>query len=212
MYLYFNNIGIPLFFIGVVLLIIILIRLWKQKDNHSYLFFFSLFWIYLMLGIDKVFFPLEINGIYVDEMRQVPILAFINLKPFFLSIDNVTVAMTRQLINNVILTIPFGFGLNFLTPVKTRKVVVISIALGIGVEVMQLFLSLILGYPYRVIDIDDALCNMVGVLLGYGLFKLFAYLYLAMMRDSEDAKSGLALYLDNVVHQRDQSYKDISDL
>ena len=165
-----------------------------------------------MLGIDKVFFPLEINGIYVDEMRQVPILAFINLKPFFLSIDNVTVAMTRQLINNVILTIPFGFGLNFLTPVKTRKVVVISIALGIGVEVMQLFLSLILGYPYRVIDIDDALCNMVGVLLGYGLFKLFAYLYLAMMRDSEDAKSGLALYLDNVVHQRDQSYKDISDL
>lgn len=212
MYLYFKNIGIPLFPIGILWLIVVLFNLWKQRSNYFYLFFFSLFWIYLMLGVDKVFFPLEISGFYVDEMRQVPILAFINLKPFFLSIDNVTTAMMWQLISNVILTVPFGFGLNFLTRVKTRKIVVVSIALGIGLEMAQLFLSLILGYPYRVIDINDALCNMVGVLLGYGLFKLFAYLYLVMMKDSEKAKRGLMLYLDNVVHQRSHSYKDISGL
>ena len=204
MYLYFNNFGISLLPLGVLILAIVIVICWKQGKSLSYLLFLSFFGVYLLLGIDKVFFPLEVSGPYVDEMRQMPMLVFINIRPVFLALDDVSSALVKQLVSNVILTLPFGFGLNFLTRVGTRKIFVISIALGVGLEMAQLFLSLILRYPYRVIDINDALCNTVGVLLGYGLFKLFVHFYLALTEDFEGEKRGLMLYLDNVTHQTEK--------
>jgi len=206
MYLYTENLGIPLFPIGVLIFIVILIILWKNKRSLMYMFFFSLFWVYLMFGIDKVFFPLEISGTYVDEMRQISIISFINFTPFFLDKFGVTENEVTLIFYNILLTIPFGFGLNFLIRVRTKKIFIISFILGVGLEVVQLLISWILGYPYRVIDINDAFFNAIGVLLGYGLFKLFALLYLVTIGKSIDTKDGLLLFLDNVVRQKDKKF------
>lgn len=203
MYLYTKNLGIPLFPIGILILIVILIIHWKQKRSFSYMFFFSIFWVYLMFGIDKVFFPLEISGTYVDEMRQVSIISFINFAPFFLDQFGVTANEVRLIIYNILLTIPFGFGINFLIRIRTKKIFVIALILGVGLELVQLLISLILGYPYRVIDINDAFCNAIGTLLGYGLFKLFSLLYLVTIGKNLDTKDGLLLFLDNVVRQKE---------
>jgi glycopeptide antibiotics resistance protein len=201
MYLYTSNLGIPLWPILVLMLIVILLIQWRRKHNFSYLLFFSFFGVYLMFGIDKVFFPLEINGSFPDAMRKLSILSSVNLVPFSFGRFGLTANGFILLLYNILLTVPFGFGLNFLTMINMKKILGISIILGLGLEVAQLLISLVLRYPYRVVDVNDAICNAIGVLLGYGLFKLFARLYLVTAGQPTDNKDGLSLYLYDVAHQ-----------
>ena len=65
----------------------------------------------------------------------------------------------------------------------------------------QHLISLALRYPYRVVDINDAIFNAFGVLLGCGLFKLFTQLSMVTIGQATDNKDGLSLYLYNLVHQ-----------
>ena len=196
-----NDMGIPLQPIGILCLIVILVIFWRRKHTFSYLFFFSIFWIYILSALDKVFFPIQINGLYVDVMRQVPIMSEVNLVPFFLGQDALPEASFVGLLYNLILTVPFGFGLNFISRVRIRDFLLLSIVIGLGFEVIQFTISLILGYPYRVVDINDALMNTLGVLLGYGLFRSFAWLYLKMTQRLSIEHTGLSSYIYNVAYQ-----------
>jgi glycopeptide antibiotics resistance protein len=135
-------------------------------------------------------------------MRQIPMGSFVNLVPFPFGQFEVTAERWMPLFYNILLTFPFGFGINFLTRVNVKKCIVASILIGPGLEIAQLCISVLLGYPYRVIDINDALCNTFGVLLGYGSFKLCARLYWVTTGKSMENKDGLSLYLYNVVHEK----------
>jgi glycopeptide antibiotics resistance protein len=108
----------------------------------------------------------------------------------------------RFLVYNILLTLPFGFGINFLTRMNVKKIISVSIFLGLGLEIAQLLLSLALRYPYRVVDINDAIINAFGVLLGYGLFKLFAWLYLLIAGQDTNNKDTLSLYFCEVSQQK----------
>jgi len=154
----------------------------------------------LMYGIDKVFFPLEISGSFSDAMRHLQILSSVNFVPFYFGQFGLTAGGLRLLVYNILLTLPFGFGINFLTRMNVKKIVSVSIFLGLGLEIAQLLLSLALRYPYRVVDINDAIFNAFGVLLGYGFFKLFARLYLLIIGQDTNNKDTLSLYLYEVVH------------
>ncbi len=157
----FNGLAIPVWPIGILALFVVLVVLWRRKRSLSYLFFFLIFWVYIMFSLDKVFFPIQINGQYVDVMKQVPLLSEINLIPFY-SQYGFTPASFIGLIENIILTIPFGFGLNFILRVKMKDYIWLAITIGFGAEILQFAGTLILGYPYRVVDITDALLNTLG--------------------------------------------------
>ena len=47
-----------------------------------------------------------------------------------------------------------------------------GLAVSVAIEGTQLGLSLLMGYWYRVADVDDLILNTAGVLLGYGAFRL----------------------------------------
>ena len=200
MYLYTGNLGIPVFPLVTLVFIVILFTQWRRKHNLPYIFFLSLFVGYLMYGIDKVFFPLEISGSFSDAMRHLPILSSVNFVPFYFGQFWLTAGGLRFLVYNILLTLPFGFGINFLTRMNVKKIVSVSIFLGLGLEIAQLLLSLALRYPYRVVDINDAMFNAFGVILGYGFFKLFARLYLLIIGQDTYNKDTLSLYLYEVVH------------
>lgn len=202
MYIYTDNLGIPVFPLVSLVFIVILFTQWRRKNNLPYIFFLSLFGVYLMYGIDKVFFPLEISGSFSDAMRHLQILSSVNFVPFYFGQFGLTAGGLRFLVYNILLTLPFGFGINFLTRMNVKKIVSVSIFLGLGLEIAQLLLSLALRYPYRVVDINDAIFNAFGVLLGYGLFKLFARLYLLIIGQDTNNKDTLSLYLCEVVHQK----------
>ncbi len=202
MYIYTSNLGIPMLPIVLLVLIVILFNQWRRKQNLPYIFFFTLFVVYLMYGIDKVLFPMEISGSFSDAMRRLPILSSVNFVPFYFGQFGLTAGGLKFLLYNILLTMPYGFGINFLTGMNAKKIVRISICLGLGLEMAQLLLSLALRYPYRVVDINDAIFNAFGVLLGYGLFKLFARLYLLVIGQVTNNKDRLLLYLHDVVHQK----------
>jgi len=103
---------------------------------------------------------------------------------------------SRQLILNVLLAVPFGFGVNFVLQPGRIGIGWLTLAFGVAIECLQLAISLTLGYAYRVIDVNDVLLNALGVLIGYVLFCVFAKVYLTVIRRVEtDRLEGLASYL-----------------
>lgn len=193
-----NDTGIPSWPIGILALIVVLVILWRQKKKWSYLFFFSIFWVYAMSSLDKVFFPIQINGEFVDAMRQIPLNSQINLVPFYFGPYGMNF---MGMFYNILLTVPFGFGLNFIVRVKVMHFLWLAVAIGIGIEAIQFVISLLLQYPYRVVDINDAILNAAGVLVGYLLFKVFSWLYVGVTKRFEIDHSGLSSYVYEVVSQ-----------
>lgn len=105
----------------------------------------------------------------------------VNLKPFYLGPYVTFADVRKQLFLNIIMAIPFGFGINFLTKVKSKDFLWIPLLFGLGIEATQLMISLTLGWAYRIIDINDVLLNAAGVLIGFGFFKAFSQWYLIII-------------------------------
>ena len=79
----------------------------------------------------------------------------------------------RVLIGNVLAFAPFGVFLPWLWPGRRSliSVIVAGLAISLALEAVQLGLSLLIGAPYRVADVDDVVINVLGVALGYGLYR-----------------------------------------
>ena len=162
------------FLIGFGVLFVLLIVLRWKKRSFSYLLFFSIFWVYLLLVVQNIIFPFVINTDYSSPR----ILPGINLIPFYSGYCSIPRYCILNFVGNIILTIPFGFGINFLTRVKPRNFLWLAAALGIGFELSQLIISLVFRSGFRTIDINDSILNATGVLIGYVLFRAFAWAYL----------------------------------
>ena len=84
----------------------------------------------------------------------------------------------RVLVGNVLAFVPFGVFLPLIWP-RWRSlpaVVVAGLAISLALETVQLGLSMLVGAPYRVADVDDIIINVLGVALGYGLYQAISLL------------------------------------
>ncbi|HWI48223.1 MAG TPA: VanZ family protein, partial [Rummeliibacillus sp.] len=78
----------------------------------------------------------------------------------------------RNVGGNILLLMPLGI----LSPIMWNKfkqyknVVLLGFSISIGIECIQ-FIELIAGGFGRAVDIDDVICNVVGVMLGYIIYK-----------------------------------------
>jgi glycopeptide antibiotics resistance protein len=79
----------------------------------------------------------------------------------------------RVLVGNVLAFAPFGVFLPLLWPRRRSLISVVAagVAISLVLEAVQLGLSVFIGAPYRVADIDDVIINVLGVALGYGLYR-----------------------------------------
>jgi glycopeptide antibiotics resistance protein len=84
----------------------------------------------------------------------------------------------RVLVGNVLAFAPFGVFLPVIWPRWRSLLSVVMAGLGISLalETVQLGLSMLVGAPYRVADIDDIIINVLGVALGYGLYRAIGLL------------------------------------
>lgn len=80
----------------------------------------------------------------------------------------------RYLLGNVIAFAPLGMFCGAWRPREHgwRRTLVTGLGVSLAIEGAQLALSLLMGYWYRVADIDDLILNTTGVMLGYGAFRL----------------------------------------
>lgn len=163
---------------GLIWISIIMFLLLKKKKSHTYIVFFTLFYIYLVKVLDytliqfqslillKHFMPgLMLRGQEVGKtMNLIPL---VTLTP-----DDLKTSLL-----NILLLIPFGFGLPFFSNFRMKRVVGIGILFSVSIEFLQLITGIIAKIIFRIADINDVIFNTAGVAIGYILFVGCKYLY-----------------------------------
>jgi glycopeptide antibiotics resistance protein len=150
----------------------------RLKKSLVYLIFFTIFYVYIFRVLDytlfqfqsliflKYFMPdLILNGQTVGkEMNLIPLVTLTSqdLKTSFL---------------NILLLIPFGFGLPFITNFRMKKIVVIGALFSIVIELLQMITGYMAKMTFRIADINDVIFNTVGAAIGYILFVGFVRIF-----------------------------------
>jgi len=167
--------------LGILILGALLAILRKWRFSPSYLFCFSVFWVYLLLVVKETIFPIPVSEVWAGiatKQQAAFILSHVNILPFnYLGFFN-TYAIFQEIGRNILLTIPLGFGISFIARVRPRDILWLSLGVGLAIECTQLAVSLGIGGRYRSVDISDVILNAAGVIIGYGLFRVLAWGYL----------------------------------
>lgn len=169
---------------GLLLLCFVVVLRRRGRKSVAYLTYFTIFYVYLFKVLDytvfqyqsllvlKLFVPnLILNGQPAgEELNLVPLLT--------LTSGDVTTSLL-----NILLFVPFGFGLPFITRLRMRGVVLAGVLSSIGIELLQFATGRLAGVTFRVADVNDVIFNTAGAALGYLLFLGLARLYLRLSRD-----------------------------
>lgn len=160
----------------------------------------AVFVSYLTGVSSYAFFPITLDPDFIEVMRRNTTVEHgINLVPFRdLSAGG---SGARQLIGNVLLGLPFGFGLPFVILRPNRSLLAWGLLFAGSIELIQLLMNIVYGFPYRVVDVNDFLLNALGVVLGLAAFRLVAAMYGRMgPADESDRES----YLHRVLSRYDE--------
>ena len=131
-----------------------------------------LFAIYLLNVARYTIFPLRIDmatlGPSANTFRY-----SVNLVPFRFGTDYELLG--AQMVGNLILLVPFSFGLPFVSRLSLKNIVVLGALLALLLESLQLGVLIMVGG--RTVDINDVILNSSGVLIGLALFLFTARTY-----------------------------------
>lgn len=134
---------------------------WKQKGKEV-LFLNTVMYIYLSFVLYFTLMPIITSLPFIFNHPYVPM----NLEPF-IDVVHSRGDFARQIILNIIMTIPFGFLLPLTQKVNLLKVILYTFLLSLGIELTQPLLS-----NLRLSDITDLITNVSGGVLGYILFLI----------------------------------------
>jgi glycopeptide antibiotics resistance protein len=206
----FRDLSFDIWPLGLVLLIFPLVLAWRRTHSIPCLICVAVFSAYIVMALQKTFFPLMISGTYPDSMRQVPFMNAVNLIPFYPGPWGYSESFFVFNMQNILLTMPFGFGISFIARLRAKDFVWLAPALGVSIELAQLLIGLLLRYPFRVVDVNDAIMNALGVLIGYSLFRGFARLYLWATQRSQFQHRGLTAHIYDVTSHATSTRRDSS--
>lgn len=168
-----------------VISLLILYMKYKKEKSNTYLFFFFVFHIYLLYVLKYTIFPipLDMGELFISETRF-----FDNVNFILFANTSFESLFETQILLNILLSIPFGFGISFIMNVSNKTIIKLALLFGVIIESMQFIISLYLGWTYRVIDINDVFFNFLGVIFGYIAFKLLSILFIKII-DNNNLKN-----------------------
>jgi len=140
-----------------------------RRRGIFYLFFFSVFWVYLLVLVSVSVFPIPLgmdggfrSGTIWSQIDTMFKYRGLNLVPlYFGNCWYLPQACAAGIYQNILMTIPFGFGINFISRIKTRDFIWLAFSVGLLSETAQFILDLVLGGAYRSVDANDVLFNPV---------------------------------------------------
>jgi glycopeptide antibiotics resistance protein len=160
---------------GALVLIAVLWR-WRNQYSLAYRVGFAVFWLYLMVLLSMTVFSGAVyrSVAWFERMEMAPLLlSNVNLIPFHFGRFPLPGYVLPDVLLNIAVTIPLGFGLNFFIPLRVKTVIWLAFGVGLFFEIGQLVVTLLVVSPTRAPDINDVLTNAAGVMIGYGLFWVF---------------------------------------
>lgn len=173
--------------LGLGVLVIVLPLVWLWKRSFASLVVFSIFWVYLLLLVGITLFPLMSPLTGEARRSTAEILSRVNLVPFHLGqAFRYTTSIRTEMFANLLLTIPFGLLLPAVMRVKPPIFLLLAVGVGIGIEMTQLGLSLLIGTTQRITDITDVILNFCGAVIGYLGYLLIKWLLRLFRRVAKD--------------------------
>lgn len=121
-----------------------------------------LFTIYLFLIIWIILFKLSVS------IDQLPHFRSINLIPFYY--PNKTTYQIKEVIENIIIFIPFGLYLKTLN-IHNSRTIFLGFLLSLSLELSQYIFGI------GASDITDLITNTIGVIIGVGIYQLLKKLF-----------------------------------
>ncbi len=189
------NIATITFFVLVWLGMVAYLKL-KKGRSLAYLFFFTIFCIYLYKVLDYVL--LQFQSLLLMRhflpglmLNGVPAGTSVNLIP----LATLTLRDVKTSLLNILMMMPFGFGLPFITDFRFKKVVVTGLLLSIAIELLQLVTGFAANTTFRIADVNDLIFNTLGAAAGYILFILFMRLYRRLLRGWKAPKNIVLRYI-----------------
>jgi glycopeptide antibiotics resistance protein len=194
MIMYFDLLTALLF---VLIWICIVTFLWlKKKKSLVYLIFFTIFYVYIVKVLDYTLFQFQ-SLILLKHFMPDLILngqtagKDINLIPLI----TLTPQDLKTSLLNILLLIPFGFGLPFITNFRMKKIVVIGALFSILIEFLQLTTGFMAKITFRIADINDVIFNTTGAAVGYLLFVGFVRIYRHISHNWEISANPILRYI-----------------
>lgn len=190
---------------GILFLVLWLFIARRRGKSPGYIFFSSIFGIYLLALVRVTIFPIppnDWNGFsnFQEFIAQIQKVHALNLIPvYFGSCWELPRPCRLGIYQNILMTMPFGFGISFITRIRVRKISWLAAGVGLAIETSQFLLDLAIGSAYRTVDVNDALFNTIGVLLGYNIFRLCAFLYISMVERLGTGYGWLSSYIYEIV-------------
>ena len=154
------NMTWPTLFIAVVLVVTMRIG-YLLKHRDEFVFYREILYLCFMLYILCVFQLVtaeDLNATSGNNLRLFSELFRyrIGSRLFF-----------RNIIGNVLMFIPYGFFASLYIEIKEAlKALILVFVASLSIEVTQLAIG-------RVFDVDDILLNVVGGMIGYGIYYVF---------------------------------------
>lgn len=96
---------------------------------------------------------------------------------------------------NIVLFVPFGFGIPFITKLQMKKVVIAGALFSVTIELLQSLTGVLAHRTFRTADINDVIFNTTGAVVGYLLFIWFMRLYRKHTPNGERAKRPILSYI-----------------
>lgn len=126
----------------------------------------------LFVTILPIDFTLDLKWEYHSSVK----VTYIHLKPFNDLIMGYRGAV-RQIILNIIMTIPFGFLCCILKKNSSIIGVILkTFLLSFSIEFLQLIMTIFLLH-HRNCDVTDLITNVIGGIIGFILYKLIRWIF-----------------------------------
>lgn len=164
-------------FVGILYVVIRIAFLKKQNRQIQWLseLLRVLFVCYLTGLVSLVVLPANFwlcfyDGVFFgwwDGLREQLHIGDVNLVPSVIKCLAGELSLgswvKTMLVYNILMFVPFGFFLPLTTKIKSfRKMLLVAAAMPVCVEVLQLVFG-------RSFDVDDLICNFIGILAGAAL-------------------------------------------
>lgn len=152
------------FVVLFILYIFIFYKRWKVKGKDI-LFINTIMYIYLSFVLYFTLMPIITSLPFVFNHSYVPM----NIVPF-IDVSTGRGDFIRQVVLNIVMTIPFGFLLPLIKNKKINlmKIVLYTFLLSLGIEILQPLIN-----DFRSSDITDLVTNILGGIIGYILYLIF---------------------------------------
>lgn len=149
---------------------------YKKRKTFIEHMIFTTFYVYICLVIKVTLFQIPIDSLLLNSLRMNGGYPFnlIPLKSIVSSYSDGPSQFLKQVGGNILMFVPTGTYIPLLSK-KIRsftKSIILAILISIMIELTQGVISLIIGFGYRSVDVDDIILNTIGATNGYIFFKI----------------------------------------